>query len=89
MMVGKGGVHMIGGYKFGRFGAANTESGAAAMEWILLIGVYAGIAWLITRLLVRLGRIQPQNETAAWFKVMGVGAMAIIVLLILLDEYLI
>ena len=82
-------MHMIGGYKFGRFGAAGTESGAAAMEWILLIGVYASVAWLITRLLVRLGRIQPQNQTTAWFKVMGVGAMVIIVLLIVVDEYLI
>ena len=82
-------MHMTGGYKFGRFGAAGTESGAAAMEWILLIGAYASVTWLIARLLVRLGRVRPQNETAAWFKGMGVGAMAIIVLLIVLDEYLI
>lgn len=80
---------MPGGYKFGRSGAAGTENAAAAMEWILLIGVYAGIAWLITRLLVRLGRVQPQNQTAAWFKVMGIGAMVIVVLLIVVDEYLI
>lgn len=80
---------MPGGYKFGRFGAASTESGAAAMEWILLLGVYAGIAWLITWLMVRFGKVQPQNKTAVWLKVMGVGAMAIIVLLIFLDEYLI
>ena len=79
---------MIGGYKFGRFGAAVNEN-SAAEEWMLLIGAYAAIAWLITRLLVRLGRVQPQNQTAAWFKVMGVGAMVIIVLLIFLGEYLI
>lgn len=80
---------MTGGYKFGRFGTAVNESSAAAMEWILLIGAYAWIAWLITRILVRLGKVQPRNEMAAWFKVMGADVMAIIVLLIFLDEYLI
>ena len=80
---------MPGGYKFGRFGAAGTGNAAAAMEWILLIGVYAGIAWLITRLLIRLGKVQPQNEAAVWFKIMGAGVMAMIVLLIFVDVYLI
>ena len=79
---------MLGGYKFGRFGSPVDES-FAGMEWVLLLGAYALVTWLITRLLVRLGKVQPQNEMTAWFKVMGVGVMAIIVLLIFLDEYLI
>lgn len=78
---------MFGGYKFGRFGAGGDAS--AGMEWILLAAVYAGITRLITRLLVRFGKVQPQNEMSAWLKTMGAGVMVIIVLLVIADEYLI
>ena len=78
---------MFGGYKFGQFGTGGDAS--AGMDWILLAAVYAGVTWLITRLLVRFGKVQPQNEMSAWLKTMGAGVMVIIVLLIIADEYLI
>lgn len=79
---------MFGGYKFGRFGSEQSPLTGAMMDWILPAAVYAGAAWLITRLMVRFGKVQPQNEMSAWLKVMGAGVLVVIVLLILLDECL-
>lgn len=80
---------MFGGYKFGRFGSEQSRHTGEMMDWLLLAAVYAGVTWFITRLLVRLGKVQPQNEMSAWLKVMGAGVLVVIVLLILLDECLI
>ena len=74
---------------FGKFGGSPGYFGDSPLHVIAVAVVaYAVLAGAIVRLMVRLGRVNPVYEIRAWVKCMAIGVLALILLLLILDEVL-